>query len=499
MIGLWLVALSTPARGERPITLGEVMQAAADDNGTLVTSRFALEQARGAVLASKGIFDPFYRLEGLVDRTRTRGYFQGFPYSENSRFWSVEQSLYGTTGTGTTYSLNFDVNRDTATTVSSFAEAQGLQDYYQSELLLSVTQELLRGIRFRYNIQNVTLAEAALTTAELAVERDRQEALYAAALSYWTWAYQYQLHAIALEAVGVAQEALRVGDLQVERGQLAPVEATRLEAALVQAQQDAIDAENLAQRAANTMLTTIGQDPSQEVSPATSAGDVPAIELDPDRAVEVALKQNYDLAIVRQDLDTSGIQLANAKHGLLPSLSVTAEGGLGAQRCTAETAAAQQALGDDPCTVGNAIDAVGGMFGSTNLPQAALSGLFVVPLGNRAARGGRAVAQGEVYQNERIVADMERTVAAQTEEQVRALQSARQRMDLADANLRLAEETLQAEEALATAGRAIQKDVLEARTEVSRTRAEAAKARTDYRLAQALLLKLQGQLTAEAP
>ena len=72
-------------------------------------------------------------------------------------------------------------------------------------------------------------------------------------------------------------------------------------------------------------------------------------------------------------------------------------------------------------------------------------------------------------------------------------------MVLADANQALAEETLGAEEALATAGRTLQKDVLEARTEVARTKAEALNARTQYRLDQAFLLQLQGQLTDRVP
>ena len=74
------------------------------------------------------------------------------------------------------------------------------------------------------------------------------------------------------------------------------------------------------------------------------------------------------------------------------------------------------------------------------------------------------------------------------------LSSARERMELADVNLRLSESTLSAEEAKADAGRAILKDVLEAQTDVARKKAEAAKARTDYQIARAELLKLQGQL-----
>jgi outer membrane protein TolC len=149
--------------------------------------------------------------------------------------------------------------------------------------------------------------------------------------------------------------------------------------------------------------------------------------------------------------------------------------------------------------VGNALDAVGGLFAGDNQPFVQVGGVFTVPLGNRAARGTRASAEGVVYQRGRELEDLQRTVSAQVEEQVRALQSARQRMELADTNTRLAQQTLEAEEALASAGRLIQKDVLEARTELALARAEAAKARTDYRLAQAQLLKLQGQLTEQTP
>jgi outer membrane protein TolC len=494
LLPLVLGLMAGPAHAEQPLTYAEVLQGAVANNGLLKASEFARAQAAGQVLFAQGAFDPFYTLDGSLRRSRNLGFFQGFPFESTSRTWQIDQSIEGTARTGTGYNARLNIGRDLSDFTTDFglgSETQR-QDAFTATGTFTLSQQLLRGIRFQYNVQNVTLARAELTAAELAVESQRQEALFAAAQAYWNWVYQDALRAIAHDAVAVAQEALRVGELQVERGQLAPVEGTRLQAALVQAQQDALDAENLAEQAANLVLTTIGRNPGDHIMPATPPGDVPPTELDPVKAVEVALQQNLDLALARQQLDTAGITLANAKHGLLPTLVASGTAGVGSQRCPPGT-------DNEDCVVGNAFDAVGGLFAGDNQPFVQVGGVFSVPLGNRAARGSRDTAEGVVWQRGREVEDLQRTVAAQVEEQVRALQSARQRMELADTNTRLAQQTLEAEEALASAGRLIQKDVLEARTELARARAEAAKARTDYRLAQALLLKLQGQLTEQSP
>lgn len=483
---LWLATL---ASAQQPLTYDEALQGALANNGTLFRATTSRDQAAAGLTSSQGQFDPLYTVEATARRSRNQGFFQGFPFDSTSRSWQVGNSLSGTTGTGTTYAVNLDLDRNISEFTTNFGAgaATQLQDAYTANGNVSVTQQLLRGVRFRYNTQNVTRARQALTAAELEVERQRQEALYVAAQAYWTWAYQDELHRIALDSVAVAEEALRVGRLQVQSGQLAPVEATRLEAALVQARQSALDAGNASEVAANQLLLVMGRDPSAPIVPATAAGDVPESAIDPVRAAEVARAQNLELSVARANLDTARIDLANAKHGVLPSLAATGAAGVASQRCPPGT-------DNEDCVEGNALSAIGGLAADDNQPFFSVGGTFSVPLGNRGARGERDRAAATVAQREREVADLERSVAAQVEEQVRALQSARQRMELADANVRLAEETLKAEEALAAAGRSIQKDVLEARTQLDRSKAEAAKARTDHRLAEALLLKLQGQL-----
>jgi outer membrane protein TolC len=475
--------------------LSDVLSGALTRSGTVGLAEADRDRSAGAVLGALGDFDPLYVLDVGTTRSRAQGFLDGgFPFESTSSRWGIEQGLTGQTRTGTSYDLSVGLSRSLSSSVTDLgaAETRTDNDSFLATAGVSVTQQLLEGIRFRYNVQNVTLARANLDIAELTVAKARQDTLYAAAAAYWTWAYESERHAITVEAVAVAEEALRVGKVQVERGQLAPVEATRLEAALVQARQDALDARNVAEAAANAVLLLIGEQPDQEVRPATAAGDVPVIEIDAERAVEVALAQNLDLELARRAVDAQEIVLDNAKHALLPTLAATIAAGVGSRRCPTP-----EGGGDNDCAPGDAMDAISGLLGAENQPYVEVGGLLTVPIGNRSARGERDQAGAQVARAQVELEQQQRLVAAMVEDQVRALQSARQRMELADANQRLADETLRAEEALATAGRTIQKNVLEARTELSRTRVEAAKARTDHRLAQAALLALQGQLTEE--
>ena len=486
LLAALLGPIASPAFAQaRPLTYDEVLRAAVDNNPSLATARMSLVQAEGGVRSSQGQFDPVYTLDGNYDQRRTQGFFQGFPFASRSESWRLGNTLSGSAATGTSYSVNADLDGNESVFTTDFGlagEQEQTQQAVNANLGVSITQQLLEGILYRYNLQNVTRARQNATTAELQLEQAEQGAQYTAAEAYWSWVYTHELQRIADDSVEVAEEAFRVGQLQVESGQLAPVEGTRLEAAMVQAEQSAIDARNTAEQAANALLLAIGESPDQAIQPATPAGDVPVVELDEDAVVEVALAQNLDLAVSRAALELARLDASAAKHAVLPSLSATGAAGVGSQELSG--------------AVGGAVS---GLFDDDNQPYFSLGGQFSVPLGNRAARGERDRAVSVVGQRERELADLERSVRAQVEEQVRALQSARRSMELADVNQRLAQETLAAEEALAAAGRNIQKDVLEARTELDRSRAEAAKARTDYRLAQAQLLRLQGMLDQGAP
>jgi len=471
------------AAAERPITYAQALRAAAEANPTLMSAELSLEQADAGIRAAKSIYDPNLRLDGTWNPTsRTDGFFQGFSFEQESRGWDLLTGLSGQFGTGTSYAVDGSFNRNYSSFVSDFAgsSSESIQDAYSANMMFSLTQQLLKGHRFAYNVQNITQAESQRSIAELTLSQSYQQVLAETASAYWNWVYQVSLAEITAASVVVAEEALRVGEAKVEAGELAPVEGTRLRAAHVQAQSSALDTRNMLANASDTLLLLMGIESGEAIVPATSVGEIQPVSLDIAQTVETALAQNQELGIARRRAEAAALNLRHARHGVLPTLSATATSGVRSQYETEnETVRAMAGLSDNA------------------YPWMAISSNLSVPLGNRAARSEMATASAELSMRRRELESTMRSVRSQVEEKVRTLSASQERIKLADAQLMLAEETLVAEEALVEAGRSIYKDLLEARNELASARGEKIKARIDHRIARVELLRLQGLLEAE--
>jgi outer membrane protein TolC len=180
-------------------------------------------------------------------------------------------------------------------------------------------------------------------------------------------------------------------------------------------------------------------------------------------------------------VETQEFALRTERHGRLPMLDAFATAG--------------RTTGNQPTP----LDAATGLFGEAAQPSLLVGATLTVPLGNRAAAGAAEAAAYDLSSAENAVVELEQRIAAEVAYQVALLEGAHERVEAADAGVRLASETLDATETLLAAGRAVTKDVLEARTALQRARVEAVRARTDWRIAYTELLRLQSSLTTELP
>lgn len=489
--------LSLSAHAGEPLTYEDAVERALVSNPALYNAQLQLERTEEDVVGAWGGFDPTFSLSAGWEQSRDVG--PAFPGSllvvrTNRDRWDATATLQARAPTGTSGTLTgsvlgtYTTNRTDDGVVGGFL-APFQRNRVPGSFSLSVTQELLKGVKLSYNLQNVRRARANGVIQELELGRTRQQAIADVARTYWTWVHRVEVARISDEAVAVAEENLRVGEERVSLGQAAPVERTRLEAALVQARTQALDAQNEAGRAADELLVAMGEDPGADLEPASIPGDVPSLELDADSAVEVALKQGFDVGVARARLEQAKLEQSVSKHELWPSLNLTA------------TAGAGTGLFETPEDSGRTVVKAG-----TTLPvyriletdQNSLNygvrGNFSMPLGNRVAASAARRTAVDVAVAEQVVVDTEASTRIAVHQAVRVLASAKAKVELADVNQRLAEETLAAEEALFDAGRALLKDVLEARRSVDEAKGEAMRARTDFRIALVELMRLQGQL-----
>jgi outer membrane protein TolC len=483
-----LVLLLVPSSvlAARPLSYEEAVAAALEHNPTLVGAELTEEQATDDVRSALGKYDPVFTFDGGWQRQQNVSSFAGTPSLSKTTGWNVgsQFSFLAPTGTTATVSggLGYGTNefRGLGSASSLFTNSFA---GWTPNLRVQVSQNLLKGLLPSYNLQSVRQARERQSVAALQRDVVRQQAVADVARAYWSFVDADRTADIAHRAVSTAEEALRVGAAQVAEGRLAPVERTRLEAALVQARSSAIEADHAAAAAADALLQLMGEVPGQQVEPVSEVGEVPPLRLDVDAVLGSAFDQSPALAIARQNLSSAGASLRDAKHALWPTLSADVTGSYGGTVPTADYIENLNATKGESFTTNDFV-----------VPSFNVGGTLSLPLGNRAALGAMRRAEAEVARREAELAKAESDLRAAVLAQVRTLESAALKVELADVNLRLARETLAAEEALQAVGRTVTKNVLEARTKAEEAEAAAVRARSDFRRAEVELRRLQGTL-----
>lgn len=471
-----LLLLATVAFAETPVTLEDVERSAVGANPTLQRSMAEVDAAEGRLLTTRGIFDPMLALGPSWTRATSKGFFQGFPVDQKSLAWDVGADLGGRTRFGTTYGVSLGVDRQFGTFQTDFGAGQTetTQDAYGATLGASLRQPLLEGFGASYTMRYLRQATAGVERAELSARSQQQSTIAKAAIAYWAWAYSEQALRIAGDAEATAKEALRVGGLREDAGTIAPIELVRLEASEVQARTQRIDAEHAVIRARHAVELVAGLRLAADARASSELG-APAAPVDEAAAMTLALANNPDLLVLRRLQEEAASSLGDARHTLRPQLDAVASAGLGTNEDTLGAAMA-------------------GVVDGSGFPSVRLGADFSIPLGNRSARGDVDAATADLHGLELQVAETEALIRAQVDEAVLSVQSAAQRVELADANERLQKALLGAEEAKIEAGGSIEQDLLQVRTAYASARAEAFRTRTDLRVAEVELGRLQGAL-----
>jgi outer membrane protein TolC len=477
---LLLTLLCAPHLQAAEISYAQALEGALSRNPTLVQAEASLLSSEGSLVSAKGSFDPYLTLGAAHQTSISESFSQFGQVASETHRNGFDTSLSQFLPTGTSLALDWSV--DSSTYLYELLESgmtfEMEEPQRYSTLSASVRQSLLQGHRMAYNLQAVREAERAVSRAEASLAATRLQAVADTATAYWNLHTMREFEDIARQALAVAQEEGRVVQAMVDAGQLAPVEATRVQAAVVQARRSLIEAEHSHRLASETLAQLLGSDPADLIQ-ATSAPEPPvALSLDDARVVEASLEGNPELLVYRSSVESARVSVANAKHARLPELSLTGGVGLNGYDPSFDEAFAEMFSGD--------------------LRFWSVGADLSVPLGNRADRGAVWQAEAALAQAQQQLEVAERSVAAQVLAQVRKVEAGLVQVELAEANLALAEATLSAEKARQREGRAIQKDVLEALRAHSNAQASLVLARTDYVLSLVELGRLQGRIEGVA-
>ena len=467
LLSLGVLLFPGPAVAEPVLlTVDDAVRLAVDRNLGLQVETYNPAIAATDIRRARSIYDP--TLSALLDhRGENRQAGPSTAVAERTRFFDANASLDQLLPTGATASAsftNFWSKDNLGLSTSRFA---------QPELILSLSQPLLKGFGKQVTERGITTADDAM---ELSLAAWNQRALDTAAEArnrFLTLVKAREGLATRNASLAVARRVHEENEARVKAGVLAAFELQDSELGVLQREKDLLDAELAERDAADQLRLTLHLPAGTELEPAgTSWTDVQ----DPSEedALGIAQRRRPDLSRARTALRTAEFNEKISHNLVLPALSL--EGSAGVTGTATD--------------YGDAIDDLK----SGKSPNWSVGLRFVVPLGNGAARADVAAARLKTSQARVGVAVLEESAGLEIRTALRALETRRKQEEVSLKGVSVAETRLASFLKRGKLGLATTKDVLDAEANLTQARDNLSSARADFQSALTSLWKSTGEL-----
>lgn len=471
------MAASTAAAQDRTVELPfrQGMRMLLENNLQLKSASLDPRIAEARARSAMGAFDPtlfgsFQKGDSSRPLSTRSSVAAGGLKSIESDSNSFNAGLSGRTGIGTEYRL--EVRDDwTADTFSGF-------DYeYESFTGVTVRQPLLKG---RESAEALSLA-LALSERQISEERFRQ-ALFDALAEYsgawWELLTARQAFDVRGESLRLAETLLDLNRRKLEAGAISRLELVQTESAAASRREDMLVAGKAVQDAQRRLKELIVEDAfatSDDEFMPVGHGILKPVTQNLQEAISTALSVRPDYIEQKKLLERERITLKYAANQAWPEVDVEASYGF-------------NGLGDSLRDSFSSID---------SNPEWSLGLFFSYPLGNRGARGELAASELTSRQALLRLKQIERETVLRLKNALQEIEADLKRIEAAGEAVRLAEETLVAEERKLEAGRSTTFNVLRIQEDLLLARLKRLDAVSDYNMALVGFYREKGTLIEE--
>ena len=345
---LALVSTSSPSRaenllsfnlldgaGEAVLSLKECVSIALENNLDIRVERYNPQIGEEAIIQEKAEFDPIASVRVSNQKSITSGtsflsgagdsgFFDRFPrWEDKLRLESLDfnAGVSKKLLTGGECNLALTNNRFETNSIFQFFDST-----YQSNLVLSVQQPLLKGFGVDVNRSRVRVASNNQSISKYHLKQRLLDVVSEVQERYWDLSFSIENLHVQKESLNLAQDLLKRNTALVEVGKLASIEilqaelgvASREEAVLV-ADNAVKDAEDQLKRVLN-LLDTDGK--SEQAIIPIDKPRLEAQEICLQETIESAIKNRPECEQVQIDLENKNLALKVAKNNLLPVLNL---------------------------------------------------------------------------------------------------------------------------------------------------------------------------------
>ncbi len=310
--------------GSLSLSLKAYLELVMANNTDIQIQMLSLESPKNAIMRALATWDPTASASFASTRSKApsvtalAGATTSESLSQPANF-SVSQIL----PTGAQYTVGFTASRNSSN--SSYAL---LNPNLNAGLNLAFTQPLLRNRGYYINHINLMLARSRYKAAGFNLQSNLLQMVSAAENVYWDVIQARENLHVAESAKKLAEQTLKLSQQELELGALSPLDIYNPEQQLANANLGVSQAQFSLAQTEYALRRQIGADldPSVRSLPIvlTEAVDLPvAVEVDPEKEVEVAYRERPDLKVVAQNLDVDELSLRSARNEILPNLSIT--------------------------------------------------------------------------------------------------------------------------------------------------------------------------------
>jgi len=494
------------------LTLEEAIEMALLNNNDIDSSKIAVQIAEFNLRGARGVYDPLLIGESYYEsRTTPTASTIGGAGSSGKVTQSDFRTNIGASGfspfAGGLYSADFTSARTTTNNQNSLLNPQ-----FPSQLNLTYTQPLWRGLRFDNNRRQIEIARKNLSLTDAQFRQRAIEVIAQVEQAYWDLVFALRNLQVQIDAVKQARVQLESNQRLVGKGVLAPIDIIAATTQITTFEQSVYTAQEDVTRSENNLKTLMLPERTSEIwsRPITPVSE---INLEPPRdALEAAvadallnrpeitqLQTNAEINKINQrffrdqtkpQIDLVGNYTSNGLAGTANEISRTSNTVNPDLLARINQISAGQNLPPliiEPTTtisappdtlVGGFFSSLGGLL-SQRFPTYRLGVRISLPWGNRVAEAnlGTVLAEQSQIVNQR--AQQEQIIEAQVRNSLQALRSAEARLASALSARTSAEQLFASEQRQFRAGTTTFYLVLQRQTELLAARGRELQAQTD--------------------
>lgn len=408
--------------GAMTLELSECIEYALEQNLGLKQYNLGLRYADLSIVQAESAFDPSLSMQLNRNEEVTPNFTDYIPVS------SVEREY-------TSYNITFGQNLTTGANwgvglYSNFSESNiEREKNFTSNLGFEISQPLLRGFGQDINKSSIYTARISSEQSVYTLQQQAINLINEVVRAYWNLVFARQtldVHAISIEQ---ADSLLAYNQKGLELGVLTESDVLEARSALASRRQESLDQQNMIryyEDELRRLLNITSDDAWDTIIEPLDTPEIKTIDLDPQRALEMAFERRPGYLNLIKDIERSEIISGVAKNTLLPNLDMSAGYRLNGSGTS---------FGEDYEDLGNT-DAYGWSVGLQ----------FRYPIGNRSAKSDYEKSQIDVKRALLRVEEMESQIRSEIRSSIRDVELSREQIEAALLTVELNEMKLRMEE-----------------------------------------------------